>query len=291
MSIRRATRMALVLLLALAGTACSTLRGTPARYQSTESIVASIDLTADDVAALAVADNQTERNRLQNMALAVIDLRFHEFVRALAADRADGSATVAGTTLGASTAGAFVDSVKAKTNYALLAAGVIGAFGIVDKNYFYEKTVPALVAGMRAARAKVLLRVRQGQIEALVNYNGVTALQDLEDYFSAGTVLAAIAEVTARAEDDAAQAMGQARALEVPSDAEIINRKTLSQAIFGIQDEAAMAKGNAALKALGLPEQATPKATRAALVRALQPRTSERIATVEKALKTAGLLK
>ncbi|MDP1899966.1 MAG: hypothetical protein Q8K96_05885 [Rubrivivax sp.] len=287
----RATRLALVLLLALAGTACSTLRGTPERYQSTESVVASIDLTADDVAALAVADNQTERNRLQNKALAVIDLRFHDFVRALAADRADGSATVAGTTLGASTAGAFVDSVKAKTNYALFAAGVVGAFGIVDKNYFYEKTVPALVAGMRAARAKVLLRMRQGQIEALANYNGVAALQDLEDYYTAGTVLAAIAEVTARAEDDAALALGQVRALEVPSDAEIANRKTLSQAIFGIQDEAAMAKGNVALKALGLSEQATPKATRAALVRALQPRTPERIATVEKALKTAGLLK
>jgi DnaJ-domain-containing protein 1 len=286
----RATRLALVLLSTLAGTACSTLRGTPERYQSAESIVASIDLTADDVAALAVADNQSERNRLQNKALAVIDLRFNEFVRALAADRADSSATAAGTTLGASTAGAFVDGVKAKTNYALFAAGVVGAFGIVDKNYFYEKTVPALVAGMRAARAKVLLRMRQGQMEALAHYNGVAALQDLEDYYTAGTVLAAIAEVTARAEDDAAQALGQVRALEVPSDAEIAHRKTLSQAIFGIQDEAAMAKGNAALKVLGLPEQATPKATRAALVRALQPRTPERVATVERALKAAGLL-
>jgi hypothetical protein len=284
------TRLVLVLLLALAGTACSTLRGTPERYQSTESIVASIDLTADDVATLVVAENQTERNRLQNKAVAVIDLRFHDFVRALAADRADGSATVAGTTLGASTAGAFVDSVKAKTNYALFAAGVVGAFGIVDKNYYYEKTVPALVAGMRAARAKVLLRMRQGQIEELGNYNGVAALQDLEDYYAAGTLLAAIAEVTASAEGEAAQAQGEVRALGVPTDAEIANRKTLSQAIYGIKDEAAMAKGNAALKALGLLEQTSPKATRAALVRALQPRTPERIAMVEKALKTAGLL-
>jgi hypothetical protein len=133
---RHAARLALVLLLALAGTACSTLRGTPARYQSTESIIASVDLTAADVAALAVTDSRSERDRLQNKALVVIDLRFHDFVRALVADRADGSATVAGATLGASTAGAFVDSVKAKTNYALFAAGVVGAFSIVDKNYF-----------------------------------------------------------------------------------------------------------------------------------------------------------
>jgi hypothetical protein len=114
MLIRLATRLTLILLMALAGTACSTLRGTPIRYQLTESIVTSIDLTAADVAALAVADIENERNRLQNKAVAVIDLRFNDFVRSLVADRADGSATVAGTTLGASTAGAFVESVKAK---------------------------------------------------------------------------------------------------------------------------------------------------------------------------------
>ncbi len=180
--------------------------------------------------------------------------------------------------------------MKAKTNYALLAAGLVGAFGIVDKNYFYEKTVPALVAGMRAARATVLLRIRQGQLETLDRYNGVAALQDLEDYYGAGTVLAAIAEVTASAENKTAEALTAVRALEVPTDDEIAGRKTTARAILGIKDAAAMAKGNQALKALGLPEQATPQATRAALVKALQPRTKERIAIVDKALQSAGLL-
>jgi hypothetical protein len=143
---------------------------------------------------------------------------------------------------------------------------------------------------MRAARAKVLLRMRQGQIEDLAKYNGVAALQDLEDYYSAGTLLAAIAEVTTQAESSAAQDLGEVRELVVPSDAEIDSRKTVSRAIYGIKDVAAMAKGNAALKELGLLEQATPKATRAALVHALQPRTPERIAMVEKAMKTAGLM-
>ena len=39
-----------------------------------------------------------------------------------------------------------------------------------------------------------------------------------------------------------------------------------------------------------LPAQATPKDTRTALVKALQPRTAARIAMVDKALKDAGLL-
>ncbi len=101
-------RMTLVLSLTLACSACSSLRGTPLRYQSTPDIVSAIDLKAEEVAELALASETSDRNRLQNKALAVIDLQFHAFVRDLVADRADSSAALAGTTLGASTAGAFV---------------------------------------------------------------------------------------------------------------------------------------------------------------------------------------
>ena len=181
-------------------TGCSTIRGTPIRYQQSSEIVSSINLTAGDLAGLQAASSEAERNQLQSKAIAVIDQQFHQFVRELVADRSDSSAAVAGTTLGASTAGAFVDSVKAKTNYALFAAGVVGAFGIVDKSYFYEKTVPALVAAMGAARATVLVRIKSSQRDALGAYDGTAALADLEDYFSAGTVLAAIAEITPRLE-------------------------------------------------------------------------------------------
>lgn len=243
------------------------------------------------MAELAVVDDSEERNRLQNKAMAVIDQRFHAFVRDLAADRADNSAAVAGTTLGASTAGAFVESVKAKTNYALFAAGVVGAFGIVDKNYFYERTVPALVAAMRASRAKVQLRVKQAQFERIEQYNGVAALQDVEDYYSAGTLLAAISDVTSRAEAEANATLTDVRELTVPTDTEIDRRKLISQAILGVKDATRLHQANAALRALGLPEQANPKDARAALVKALRPRTPERVTIVEKALLDAGLLK
>lgn len=169
--------LGLTLFLALTLSGCTTFRGTPDRYQETNEIVTKIELTAQDMASLALTTDRTERNHLQKKALAVIDLRYNAFVRSLAADRADSSAGLAGTTLGASTAGAFVDSVKAKTNYALFGAATIGAFSIVDKNYYYEKTITALVAGMRAARATVLLRIRQRQVEEIESYDGASALQ------------------------------------------------------------------------------------------------------------------
>ncbi len=283
--------LAALLLLAVAATGCSTLRGMPTRYQVTDDIVEKIDLKAEEMGQLAVSDDSGERNRLQNKAIAVIDQRFYAFVRDLAADRADSSASVAGTTMGASIAGAFVKSVKAKTNYALFAAGMVGAFGIVDKNYFYEKTVPALVAAMRASRAKVQLRVKHAQSEQIEQYNGVAALQDVEDYYAAGTLLAAISDVTARAETEANATLADVRELPVPTDAEVNRRKSISQAILGVKDAAKLTQANAALKALGLPEQANPKDARAALVKALRPRTPERVTVVEKALTDAGLLK
>lgn len=286
----RGVRLLLGLLALALASGCSTLRGTPTRYQPTAEVVSRINLSAQDLADLQAAGSEVERNLLQNKAIAVIDLQFHQFVRDLMADRSDASAAAAGTTLGASTAGAFVDSVKAKTNYALFAAGVVGAFGIVDKSYFYEKTVPALVAAMGAARAQVLVRMRGSQRDPLGAYDGTAALADLEDYFSAGTVLSAIAEITARADSDRKASLAEVRALELPSDAEITRRKTISGAIFAI-DDAGLDKARKALVALGLPEQKTAKEARAALLKALRPPTPERIGQVEKALKDNGLLK
>lgn len=284
------SRAALLVLMGAAAAGCSTLRGTPPRYSATEEIVTAIDLSATDLAALVTVDSLTERNALQNRAIAVIDLRFHQFVRDLSADRADAATAAAGTTLGASTAGAFVSSVTAKTHYALFAAGVVGAFGIMDKSYFYEKTVPALVAAMGAARATVLLRIRSSQADAVTAYTGAAALQDLEEYFAAGTVLAGIAEATASAERDKKAALDEVRVLDVPDDAEIDRRKTLTKATFAIKDQAGMDRGNQALKALGAASQVTPKDTGLALRRAMRPPTDERLRAVEKALRDAGLL-
>lgn len=277
-----------VLALALAG--CSTLRGTPQRFAATDEVVKAIDLTPADVAQLVSATTEGERNALQRQAIAVIDLQFHQFVRDLAADRADAAAGVAGTTLVASTAGAFVQSVKAKTNYALFAAGTVGAFGIVDKSYFYEKTVPALVAAMKAARAKVLLSMRTGQGQTISLYDGTAALADLEDYYSAGSVLVAISEITASAEATQQQASVKIRALTAMSDDEIGRWRKVTKSIWAVKDAAALPKANLALKALSLPEEASPQAAKAALLRFKSAESADRLTTMENALRTAGLL-
>lgn len=269
--------------------ACS-FRGTPPVYQPSADIINRIDLTAIDLANLQAATSEQERNRLQNKAIAVINLNFNQFERDLVADRADTSAAVAGTTLASSIAGVLVGSASAKENFALLNAGVIGAFGIIDKNYFYDKTVPALVSAMGAARASVLLHIKTSQRDTVEIYDGTAALDDINAYFTAGTVFGAISAITTKAENDKQTALDKVRALEVPTNDEITRRKAIRDSIWAIDDQA-MGKANIALSALGLSTQKTPVDTRASLLDVLRNGTPERINSLEKALKGSGLLK
>ena len=234
----RVLAISLSLVAACTTTGCTSLYGVPVRYQPTSAIVDSIELKASDLASLQKATTEADRNALQNKALAVIDLRFHQFVRSLAADRENASAASAGIGLSAATASTFVDSVAAKTNYSLLGAFSLAAFGVVDKSYFYDKTVPALVSAMGAARANVLVRIKTAQADSLSAYNGTSALNDLEEYFSAGTILAAIADISARAESDKQAAIEEIRTLDVASDDEISFRRGLTAAIYAIDDQA-----------------------------------------------------
>jgi hypothetical protein len=278
----------LSLVVSLAG--CATLHGNPVRYQAAAEIVKKIDLSTDDLADLQASTAKDERNRLQNKAIAVIDQWFHQFVRDLSANRTDSSASTAAATLGAATAATFVESVKAKTNYALFGAAVVGGFGIVDRSYFYEKTVPALVAGMGAARARVLLRIKSSQRQGVEDYDGTTALADLEDYYTAGTILSAISEITSTADADKKESLEQVRQLDSPTDAEITRRKAITTAIWAIND-ASFDKAKNVAKALGLKEPMTAKEARTVLLSEHRNATPPRRDALEKALKSAGLMK
>lgn len=286
-----AWRTLAMLLAALALGGCNTMRGTPTRYQATDAVVAAIQLTAKDVADLAVTSDPAARNKLQSKAVAVIDQQYSAFVRTLVADRADAATAAAGTTLGAATAAAFVDSVSAKTNYALFGATLIGAFGIVDKNYYFEKTAPALIAGMDAARTQALLQIKTGQQLDIDRYDGATAARDLETYYTAGTLLGAIKDITARAEKAVVEGHDQIRALKVLTEPEITRNEKIRAAIWAITTTQAADQGNRALKALGQQEQPDVRSTRVALLKVLRATdNTAQTDALEAALKAQGLL-
>lgn len=82
---------------------------------------------------------------------------------------------------------------------AATSAGVAGVRTSINKNFFHEKSVQALTAQMRAARARRLELVRKGMTLDVKQYSLARGLADLVAYYNAGTLLGAFAEITAQA--------------------------------------------------------------------------------------------
>lgn len=245
--------------------ACSSMHGVPTRYQDTTATVTAIKLTPEDLASLVTSTDRSERNKIMHRAMSVVDLRFHELVRSLNGDRQDSAALTSYANIGFNTAGTLVSSVAAKTNYAAAAAVSGALLGVTEKQYYFEKTMPALVDAMSAARAAVEFKLRTGMQEEIEQYPGSMALAHLEDYFSAGTVLAAISQVTKAAETEKAKKQEYVQEIISMSDDQILERREISAAIASI-NVANFQAGNDVLKSLGLPEKTTAPEVKRALL-------------------------
>lgn len=89
---------------------------------------------------------------------------------------------------------------------AATSAGVAGVRTSINKNFFHEKSVQALTAQMRAARAKRLELVRKGMTLDVKQYSLSRGLSEMVAYYNAGTLLGAFAEITAQAGEKEKQA-------------------------------------------------------------------------------------
>ncbi len=119
--------------------------------------------------------------------------------------------------------------------------GVTGAKVSFDKNAYFAKTLPALVASMQASRKEVLLRIRKGLELGDDKYPLTQALVDLEDYYNAGTIPGAITGITASADEASRKASEELKVvLQTTRDPDFLKRKprvdTIVRKINGLSD-------------------------------------------------------
>ncbi|MCA2998816.1 MAG: hypothetical protein ING75_09475 [Rhodocyclaceae bacterium] len=148
------------------------------------------------------------RNALIVGRMALIDTNFRKWTSDVRRDRRHGDAAVDLTLVGLGIAGTATAAVRSKTNLAAAIAGIAAGKAIIDKNYYFEKTLPALFEAMEASRLTVQKKIRQGMAEDLDEYPILQAKQDLDEYMEAGNFDAAIAKVG----EVAATAKGNAQA-------------------------------------------------------------------------------
>jgi hypothetical protein len=233
-----------------------------------------------------------DRDAFVTARLTLMNIRYIQFIRELTSDRQLLDTATDMLVLGLSIAGTAVGGAGTKTLLAALAAGVTGSKQIVDKNYFYEKTIPALVAQMNAERKAALIPIMTGVQQSLADYPLAQAVTDLHAYYHAGTLIGAINAIQADAGAKERDKDAIIATLSPVTIRDVQDKTKLTRSVTALTDAA---KGRAVLEALGMPatEAAALDLDRVKLElrgRVRSARTSDQIAAVTKAFSDAGIL-
>lgn len=200
------------------------------------------------------------RNSFIDGRLALYNIRYVEFIQTLGVDKQvlDTSSDIM--LLGLNTAGMLTGGVRAKANLAAAATLITGSKTSIDKNFYFEKTMPALVATMNNQRKSVLIRIIDGRNDDLKNYSMTQALGDLYDYEHAGTLIGAINTIQAEAGIKGAELDNDIRYILPATKQTRIDKKRVVIAVANIISDKTMADEfkrielNRILKAVGSPK-------------------------------------
>jgi len=160
------------------------------------------------------ANNLTERQRIRNDLIngriALIDIHFNDFLQSLHEEGVGLNVFSDAIAIGLGAAGALASGGTSQILSGATAA-VIGTKESVDKNAFFDQTMPALMTKMIAQRKTVLVGLRKGLLKNDADYPLAQGLADLEGYYYAGTIPGAITGVVQSAGDEATKADVQLR--------------------------------------------------------------------------------
>jgi hypothetical protein len=131
--------------------------------------------------------------------LGVVDIRYRQFEKALNGANNGVSTGSDLAVLVLNGLGATTGAAAAKSALAAASGGVVGAKAAINTDLFYKKTLPALVAQMEAGRQKQLGVIKTGLGKSVDEYSLNEALDDVQEYYVAGTLPSAVQQVTSNA--------------------------------------------------------------------------------------------
>lgn len=129
------------------------------------------------------------------------DIEFSQFQRLL---YSSGTTVTAGgdlAVLALNGLAAVTGGAAIKSGLSAASGGIVGAKGVVNKELYYQKTIPAIISQMEANRAKVKLAIFEGLKLPDDKYPLQRAESDLSDLNDAGSIPNAISNVTQTATD------------------------------------------------------------------------------------------
>ncbi len=139
------------------------------------------------------------RDKLITGRITLINLNYNQFIARFSVTKESLDFGTEVTQLGLSLATTAVGGAETKTILGAISSGVTGSKLAVDKNFFFEKTVPVLVTSMNAQRKVALAPILIGTTNNTDDYPLTRALTDLDAYYFAGTFVGALQAIQADA--------------------------------------------------------------------------------------------
>jgi hypothetical protein len=180
--------------------------------------------------------SEAARNEFVTGRLVMMNIRYIEFIRTMTREKQLLDAATDILLVSLNLTGAGISGETAKTIFSSLAAGIGASKIAVDKNFYYEKTVPALVASMNAERAAVLEGITANLKKPLTLYPFTDAVTDVQRYYEAGTLLGAINSIQRDAASKQAKATENIAILKDLTQEDIDRKGSMTKAIGNLKD-------------------------------------------------------
>lgn len=149
--------------------------------------------------------NEADRNDLIFRGVAIVNKNYAQYLDSMTQTRADLLTVADCTALGLTTAATIATPVMSKTVLSGIATVILGSKATAEKNYYQEVSFFVLSARMRAERMKAYAKIVEKTKNKIDVYGLEEALGDLDEYFTAGTVMNSFAVNYEGAKDDAAK--------------------------------------------------------------------------------------
>jgi hypothetical protein len=195
---------------------CAGLSGSPPTTFPSQAALSNnvIALTDNDIDAFHRAtDKEEARNRFIEKRIAAIDTNFENFVRQVYGEDVISRVGVEWVAIGTATAGALIRDSTTQAVLAAITAALIGGKAAYDKNALFDRTVPALMAQMRASRLTVRAQILRNMQQEVQDYGLLQAQTDVAAYYNAGTIPGAIASVLESSGEQSRNALEEIRNL------------------------------------------------------------------------------
>lgn len=164
------------------------------------------DLITNYFALTTEETKRAARDKIISGRRALIDLNYNQFIARFSIKKQSLDAGTEITQLGLNLATTAVGGAETKTILGAIASGVTGSKLAIDKNFFFEKTVPVLITSMNAQRKVALEPILKGMTNNTEIYPLPQALTDLGSYYFAGTFIGALQAIQADAGEKEKQA-------------------------------------------------------------------------------------